>query len=257
MSNRLNLLLALFALLLTGTISAAEITVTLRNFEFVPNDITIQVGDTVKFVNEAGFHDVRADDGSFGNTAAGAPWEFSQTFNSAGEVLVFCSIHSSPGASIDSNMNARITVVEGPSFTINQGLSGAWFNPLTSGQGILFDIEPGNQFIFGAIFTYETAVASKLGAPEHRWLTVQGNYQGNTAQLPIFVTSGGVFDQPIPTSTVPIGNATVTFESCTAATLGYELDDPPLSGSIPLQRVIPGTEALCQQLDAAAAANQP
>ncbi len=243
--------------LFSSALFAAEITVTLRNFEFVPNDITIQVGDTVRFVNEGGFHDVLADDGSFGNTAASAPWEFTQTFDSAGEVLVHCSIHSSPGASIDSNMNARITVEEGPSFTINQGLSGAWFNFNTRGQGILFDIEPGSQFIFGAIFTYETAVAAKLGAPEHRWLTLQGNYQGNTAQVPIFVTSGGVFDQPVPTTTVPIGNATVVFESCTSATLGYELDDPPLSGSIALQRVIPGTEALCQQLEAAAASNKP
>ncbi len=236
--------------LCAGPLAAAEVTVTLRNFAFEPNDITINVGDTVRFVNQSGFHDVQADDGSFGNAAAGAPWEFTQTFDSVGEVFVHCSIHSAAGANIDTSMNARIDVVEA-GFAINQGLSGAWFNPLTSGQGILFDIEPGEQFIFGAIFTYETATAAKLGAPEHRWLTVQGNYQGNTAQLPIFVTSGGVFDQPVPTNTVPIGNATVIFDSCTSATLGYELDDPPLSGLIRLQRVIPGTEALCQQLDGA------
>lgn len=257
MKCRTRILLMCCAALFSSSLFAAEITVTLRNFEFVPNDITIQVGDTVKFVNEGGFHDVIADDGSFGNTAAGAPWEFSQTFDSAGEVLVHCSIHSSPGASINTNMNARITVVQGPSFTINQGLSGAWFNPATNGQGVLFDIEPDSQFIFGAVFTYETAVGAKLGAPEHRWLTLQGNYQGDTAQLPVFVTSGGVFDQPVPTSTESIGNATLIFESCTSATLGYELDDPPLSGSIPLQRVIAGTEALCEQLEATAAENQP
>ena len=244
---------ALFWLLLAASLQAEEVTVNLRNFAFVPNDITINVGDTVRFVNQSGFHDVRADDGSFGNTAAAAPWEFTRTFDSAGEFFVFCSIHSVAGASINTSMNARINVVEAPGFAINQGLSGAWFNPATSGQGILFDIEPGSQFIFGAIFTYDTAAAAKLGAPEHRWLTVQGNYQGNIAQLPIFLTSGGVFDQPVPTNTVPIGNATLIFESCTSATLGYELDDPPLSGQIPLQRVIAGTEGLCQQLDAAAA----
>jgi len=136
----------------------------------------------------------------------------------------------------------------GPTFTINQGVAGAWFNAATSGQGVLFDIEPNTEFIFGAIFTYDTAAAAKLGAPEHRWLTVQGNYSGNSAELPIFVTSGGLFDQSTGTTTVPVGTATVTFSSCTEGSLAYILNDPPLSGTIPLQRVIAGTETLCEQL---------
>ena len=139
-------------------------------------------------------------------------------------------------------------VSKGGAFSINQGISGAWFNPATSGQGVLFDIDPANTFLFGAIFTYEVSDARKLGAPEHRWLTLQGNYQGNQAQIPIFVTSGGIFDQPVATSTVPIGNATVTFDSCTSGTIAYALTDPPLTGTIPIVRVIPGTEVLCQQL---------
>ncbi len=133
-------------------------------------------------------------------------------------------------------------------FQINQGVSGAWYNPETVGQGVLFDVEPTTGLLFGAIFTYETATANKLGAPEHRWLTVQGSYQGNQAQVPIFLTSGGVFDQPVGTTTAPVGSATISFDSCTAATLSYALTDPPLTGSIPLQRVIPGSETLCLQL---------
>ena len=141
---------------------------------------------------------------------------------------------------------------KGAQFSINQGISGAWFNPATSGQGVLFDIDPANSFLFGAVFTYEVADARKLGAPEHRWLTLQGNYQGNQAQVPVFVTSGGVFDQPIATSTMPIGNATVRFDSCTSGTIAYALTDPPLTGTIPIVRVIPGTESLCQQLQSTA-----
>ncbi|MCB1608698.1 MAG: amidohydrolase family protein [Xanthomonadales bacterium] len=136
----------------------------------------------------------------------------------------------------------------GSSFQINQGISGAWYNPDTSGQGVLFDIEPASGLLFGAIFTYETATPDKLGAPEHRWLTVQGSYLGNQAQVPIYLTSGGVFDQPVATDTEPVGVATISFDSCTAATLSYALTDPPLTGSMPLTRVIPGTENLCAQM---------
>ncbi len=149
---------------------------------------------------------------------------------------------------IEAGNRAIRVVALDDTFSINQGMAGAWFNPQTSGQGVLFDIEPQSRFAFAAIFTYESAVAAKLGAPEHRWLTLQGNYQGDTAQLQIFLTSGGVFDQPVPTTTVPIGTATVQFQSCQAARMDYRLDQPALSGSIDLQRVIPGSEALCEQL---------
>ena len=173
-----------------------------------------------------------------------------------GKTITFTSSASNLLAD-DNNGVADVFTVNieppgGAAFQINQGISGAWFNPETSGQGVLFDIEPSSNFIFGAIFTYETAAPAKLGAPEHRWLSVQGNYQGGFAQIPIFNTSGGAFDQPVATTTEAVGSATIRFQSCTAGTLEYVLNDPPLSGSIPLQRVISGTESLCEQLSGSA-----
>lgn len=136
-------------------------------------------------------------------------------------------------------------------FPINQGHSGAWYNPATSGQGVLFDIDPASRFLFGAIFTYESAAAAKLGAPEHRWLTLQGHYDGDSALLPIYLTAGGVFNEPVPTQTQAVGVASLRFDSCSQATLDYQLDGPPaLSGSLALQRLLPGNEALCEQLHA-------
>jgi len=46
-----------------------------------------------------------------------------------------------------------------PSFVINAGHSGAWYNPVTSGQGQLIDVVPETQFMFLAWFTF-TAAAS-------------------------------------------------------------------------------------------------
>lgn len=90
---------------------AATHDVTVRNNFFEPNDITIEVGDTVRWTNASGFHDVQADDGSFGRNASNN-FEFSHTFNSIAEVLYYCSVHSSPGQDINSDMNGRINVIE-------------------------------------------------------------------------------------------------------------------------------------------------
>ena len=84
--------------------------VSVRNSFFTPNNITIEVGDTVRWTNSAGFHDVTADDGSF-NSVTSSGFTFSRTFTSVAEVLYHCSVHSSPGQNINSNMNGRINVI--------------------------------------------------------------------------------------------------------------------------------------------------
>ena len=95
---------------------AAVVEVRLENFRFVPNDVTIQPGDTVRWTNKMGFHDVRADDGSFSRPLENAPWTFERTFTQAGEVLVHCSIHSGMNGRINV---ANITVVPGADIAVN------------------------------------------------------------------------------------------------------------------------------------------
>ena len=117
--------LALVLLLLGAAMPtpAAVVEVRLQNFRFVPNDVTVQPGDTVRWSNQIGFHDVRADDGSFSRPAENAPWTFERTFTRAGEVFVFCSVHSAPGVGINAGMNGRINVanivVPGADITVN------------------------------------------------------------------------------------------------------------------------------------------
>ncbi|MDX1571176.1 MAG: hypothetical protein R3200_11870 [Xanthomonadales bacterium] len=135
--------------------------------------------------------------------------------------------------------------VKGSAFAINQGISGAWLNPQTPGQGFLIDVEPEGQFIFIAWFTYE-ALDSKVGAPEHRWLTAQGNYAGDTAEIPISVTSGGAFDSNQATETVESGMLTISFQDCTRGTVSYSLDEG-LSNEFEIERLLT-TEALCESL---------
>jgi hypothetical protein len=127
---------------------------------------------------------------------------------------------------------------------INAGHSGAWYNPDTSGQGQLIDIEPESGFLFLAWFTY-TDATSENSSQQH-WLTAQGNYDGNTAILPVYETLGGQFDDPAsvdPPSLV--GSIELTFDGCASGQANYSIDSWGVTGSFPLARVIPGSENVC------------
>lgn len=74
--------------------------VTVQNFSFSPQSLTINVGDIVKWTNISGQHNVLADDGSFtSGPAAPAPWEYSHTFTAAGNNPYYCEPHGGPGGS--------------------------------------------------------------------------------------------------------------------------------------------------------------
>jgi plastocyanin len=71
--------------------------VQVRNFEFVPKTVTIHPGDTVVWMRAEGFHNVHADDGSFGNQPSDSWMNFSHTFTAPGTVPYYCQIHGGPG----------------------------------------------------------------------------------------------------------------------------------------------------------------
>jgi sugar lactone lactonase YvrE len=165
-----------------------------------------------------------------------------------GRLLYINESESTAGTVLNSNTFPltpnRLRVVElfeaGPELLdINAGMTGAWFNPDTAGQGILIEPIPSVTTLFAAWFTFDEA-GNKIGAPEHRWFTLQGGYQGGQADLQIFLNSGGVFDSPEPVSTDPVGTATLQFFDCTTAEFTYAFDSGP-SGTIPLSRLTPDT----------------
>ena len=143
-----------------------------------------------------------------------------------------------------------------PKFTINAGLNDAWYNPATNGQGFLISVFPDRREMFVAWFTFDTErppedVTAFLGEPGHRWLTAQGSYDGDTANLTIFVTEGGVFDSAEPaTSTDPDGDGTMTLEfaDCTEGLVNYEITSLGISGEIPIQRIVQDNVPLCEAL---------
>jgi hypothetical protein len=153
------------------------------------------------------------------------------------------------------SLNARIAVGQDePEFQINPGLSGAWFNPETSGQGFVLEVFPDIKQVFLAWFTYNNTqpgqgTQAEVGDPGHRWLTAQGPYDGDTANLTVFLTTGGLFDDPSPVTNTPEGTITLTFQDCTAGTVEYSLTAAAVSGSVPISRPANDNVALCASMD--------
>ena len=141
-------------------------------------------------------------------------------------------------------------------FYINSGLNDAWYNPETSGQGLLISTFPNTKQMFLAWFTYDTErppddATALLGEPGHRWLTAQGPYDGDTATLKIFVTKGGVFDSPVPAAETDAsgdGKVTIEFADCEKGRVTYHITSLDISGTFPIQRITSDNLPLCETL---------
>ena len=102
-----------------------------------------------------------------------------------------------------------------PKFTINAAISDAWYNPATNGQGFFIIVCEDSKLIFLSWFTYETErppedITANLGEPGHRWLTALGPYEGDTALLDVFLSSGMIFDSAVPpVESGPLEGATI------------------------------------------------
>lgn len=143
-----------------------------------------------------------------------------------------------------------------PNVTINAGINDAWIEggiPGLPGQGLLVSVFENIPLIFIAWFTYESARPAGFPAPEigewgHRWVTMQGGYTGNVANLDIYLTQGGVFESsnPPPDTAVRIGSATLTLHNCHSATLDYSFDGTNYQGTKNLIRIAGDNVPNCQ-----------
>ena len=140
----------------------------------------------------------------------------------------------------------------GNGFNYNSSLNDAWFNPATNGQGFFFNIFPDSNFVFLSWFTYDlTRPAAdtpfNLGEPGHRWLTAQGPFDGDLANLKVYSTSGGVFNAgSLPAAnTVEVGSITASFEDCNSGLISYDIDSVGRENDVPVQRLAPDSIPAC------------
>jgi hypothetical protein len=109
----------------------------------------------------------------------------------------------------------------------------------------VFDIDPVAHTLFAAWYTYAPNGAAIGGPASERWYTLQSGFtpgSGHVANVPVYETTGGAFDQSTATTTALVGTATITYHTCNSATLSYTFDagtNAGKSGSIDLARVAP------------------
>jgi hypothetical protein len=153
-------------------------------------------------------------------------------------------------------MQPNAVVVRLDEAKINVGMTDAWFNPATDGQGFFISVFPEIEELFLAWMTYDVQrppedVTAFLGDPGHRWLTAQGPFEGSKAELTIYLTQGGVFDSaepPAATDQDGYGTIAVEFMSCREGRITYDIPSLELSGDIPIQRIVLDNVALCESL---------
>ncbi len=97
-SLKLRILLVI-GLLVGSAVHGAEHTVQTDGVSFDPDQLTIQVGDTVTWINaDNGFHNVVADDGTFtSGEPSTASWQYSYTFHEGGSWGYSCEVHVGQG----------------------------------------------------------------------------------------------------------------------------------------------------------------
>ena len=190
-----------------------------------------------------------SEGGAFASDDAGYSFEQIGLSNLIVNSLALNSSHSKLYAA-SYGAGIFMTPVIEPGFTMNVGHSGAWFNPVTSGQGLLIDVAPEENYVFLAWFTYTDADSDTPF--EHHWFTAQGEYEGYKAELILYETLGGRFDDPQEVITNPVGEVTLSFTDCSSGVMSYNIETWGKRGSFPLNRVIPGSESICEERDESA-----
>jgi hypothetical protein len=123
---------------------------------------------------------------------------------------------------------------DGPTVLPHQGdfgVSGAWYDLATSGQGFMIEVNPQNARVFFGWYTYAESGAAE-GVHGQRWFSGQGAYEiaSATMEVVLYASTGGTFGEPGGVTTAPVGTATLSFTSCTDATLVYAFNAGEMSG---------------------------
>lgn len=141
-----------------------------------------------------------------------------------------------------------------PSF--NSGLSAAWFNQDTVGQGVLAEFGAQTNLWFMAMFTFDAPTITSAAQPQsvgstgQRWLTAYGSPGpgSSTLNLKFENSSGGAFNSPEPPVNTDsnYGTGTVEVVSCENIVITYDLPGG-LEGLMDLERALPDGADNCYQ----------
>jgi hypothetical protein len=137
-------------------------------------------------------------------------------------------------------------------FEINPGLNDSWYDPATPGQGFFISVFPQTKTVMLSWLTFDTELpaqnaSANLGDPGQRWLTGQGSYEGSRAELVVYSSSGGLFQDSLAVPVLePVGSISLQFGGCDNGGVSYDLPGILSSGLIQIRRVASDNVALCE-----------
>jgi len=190
----------------------------------------------------------------FGDSASSNQQNPAHSYATAGTFTVGLTVTDNDGQSDSTSKNVTVTTPAGDPFLINAAISDAWFYPVTSGQGFFIIVWEGSKSIFLAWFTYDTErppedVTAILGEPGHRWLTAAGPYEGDTALLDVFLSSGMIFDSaepPVDTEQMEGATIEIVWSGCNEGLVKYNIPSLGLSSEIPIERIVLDKVPACE-----------
>lgn len=142
------------------------------------------------------------------------------------------------------------------------GMTGTWYDPVTSGQGFSLRYYPESGQVFMPWFTFMPAVEDDDDDDEEeppspdlalRWFAIEGEWTAGAGSMtaPIVANTGGRFNTGGGVQRIVVGEANLSFLSCDVAVLDYTFNAGELtgrSGSINLIRNLP-LQADCRDYD--------
>lgn len=243
---------------------------------FSPVPITINVGDTITFMNLGGTptpHNVHADDNSFrcangcdgdgagGNgTPASNDWTASVTFTKAGTINYHCDIHQSMGMVGSIIVNAVTTTP--PAIKLGGYLSGNWFIPSQGGgQGFQLEFTNNNNDMIAIWFAYTPAGSTANDGSGQNWIYSEGTFDPATSSvtLPAILLAGARFPpnfhpgdvHRVPSDASTWGTITFSFTDCNNGTVSWHSDLPGYNNAndapVAIQRLTQIAGTTCPQ----------
>ncbi|WP_172592488.1 plastocyanin/azurin family copper-binding protein [Nitrosomonas supralitoralis] len=87
------ILLWLISISFVSSATAAAVGVNIQNFTFIPNTITLNVGDSVNWINQDGVIHSTTQDANLWSSDLNSGESFNFTFNNPGTYTYFCRFH--------------------------------------------------------------------------------------------------------------------------------------------------------------------
>lgn len=126
-----------------------------------------------------------------------------------------------------------LAVADAGGFTTRQ--SGAWFDPASSGQGLMLEVVPADSaqagLLFAAWFSYDPMTPPN-DSDAQDWLVLQGTLadaRGGVVSVPILRVIGGELDRAATGNLFPIGSVEFHFLGCDQLRMDYRFDSGELA----------------------------